>query len=160
MEQAKCVINILAFHKMMTKKKRDGWMGKGSRFLLGLALLAGIFSGCRACEQEERIADMEYTVLRPEEVPEELANKIEHVKEEEFQLSYDDGEYLYMAKGYGKRNSSGFQISVKDVYITEHNLVLDTEITGPKEGQDVVEKKTTPYIVVKMETIEKQVVFE
>lgn len=135
-------------------------MGKGSKILLGIMILAGLFSGCSACEKEKKLADMEYTVLRPEDVPEELANKIENVKGKEFQLSYDDGEYLYMAKGYGKRNTSGFQVSVKDVYVTEHNLVLDTEISGPKEGQEVVEKKTTPYIVVKMETIEKQVVFE
>ena len=44
--------------------------------------------------------------------------------------------------------------------MTEHTLVFDTEITGPKEGQDVIEKATTPYVVVKMEAMDKQVVFK
>ena len=93
-------------------------------------------------------------------MPQELADEIKNLKDKEFQLSYEDGEYLYVAKGYGKRNSSGFNISVKEMYVTEHTLVFDTEITGPKEGQDVIEKATTPYVVVKMEAMDKQVVFK
>ena len=128
--------------------------------LLVVGCLQGVLQGCSAYTQEDKIADVEYTVMCPEDVPKELADEIQNVKGKEFQLSYEDGEYLYVAKGYGKRNSNGFNISVKDVYATEHTLVFDTEITGPKEGQDVIEKETTPYVVVKMEMMEKQVVFK
>ena len=75
--------------------------------------------------------------------------KIDQVKTEEFQLTYDDGQYLYLAKGYGTRESSGYNISVKDLYLTEHTIVFETRISGPTEGEDVSRRETTPYIVVK-----------
>ena len=128
--------------------------------LLVVGCLLGMLQGCSAYEKEKKISDVEYTVMCPEDVPQELADEIKNLKYKEFQLSYEDGEYLYVAKGYGKRNSSGFNISVKEMYVTEHTLVFDTEITGPKEGQDVSEKATTPYVVVKMEAMDKQVVFK
>ena len=115
--------------------------------------------GCTLCEEEEKLRDVDYTVVCPEDVPQELGDEIAGVKAQEFQISYDDGEYLYIARGYGSRNTSGYNISVKDMYITEHTLVLDTEITGPREGEDVVEKKTMPYIIVKTESMERQIVF-
>ena len=78
---------------------------------------------------------------------------------EEFQLTYDDGQYLYLAKGYGTRESSGYNISVKDLYLTEHTIVFETQISGPTEGEDVSRRETTPYIVVKTEILDGQVVF-
>ncbi|MDD6195146.1 MAG: protease complex subunit PrcB family protein [Lachnospiraceae bacterium] len=134
-------------------------MKKKGLFLLIVLGCAAFLQGCNLFEEEEKLRDVDYTVVCPEDVPQELGDEITNVKGKEFQLSYDDGEYLYIARGYGSRNTSGYNISVKDMYITEHTLVLDTEITGPREGEDVVDKKTTPYIVVKTEPMEKQIVF-
>ena len=130
---------------------------------LFLAIIYGcavLIQGCSLAREEEKLREVDYTVVCPEDVPQELGDEIQNVKDKEFQLSYDDGEYLYIARGYGSRNTSGYNISVKDMYITEHTLVLDTEITGPGEGEDVVDKKTTPYIVVKTEPMERQIVFQ
>lgn len=135
-------------------------MKKRGMFLAAALMCALWTQGCEPFEKEEKLRDVDYTVICPEDVPQELADEITNVKEKEFQLSYDDGEYLYVARGYGSRDTSGYNISVKDMYITEHTLVLDTEITGPREGEDVVDKKTTPYIVVKTEPMDKQIVFE
>lgn len=134
-------------------------MKKRGLFLLIVLGCTVLLQGCNLFEEEEKLRDVDYTVVCPEDVPQELGDEITNVKGQEFQLSYDDGEYLYIARGYGSRNTSGYNISVKDMYITEHTLVLDTEITGPREGEDVVDKKTTPYIVVKTEPMEKQIVF-
>lgn len=128
--------------------------------LLLAAVLFLSFSGCELVEQEEKIGDVDYTVLCPDEVPKDLAEEIEKVRGKEFQLSYDDGEYLYIAKGYGTKKSSGYNILVKEMYLTEHALVLHTDIEGPKEGEDVVKKETMPYIVVKTELVDKQVLYE
>ena len=86
--------------------------------------------------------------------------KLRDVEDEEFQLTYDDGAYLYMAKGYGTRESSGYNISVQQVYLTEHTIVFETQITGPAEGTDAANKETTPYIVIKTERLDGQVIFE
>ena len=89
-----------------------------------------------------------------------IAGKDRSVKREESQLTYADGQYLYLAKGYGTRESSGYNISVKDLYLTEHTIVFETQISGPTEGEDVSRRETTPYIVVKTEILDGQVVFQ
>lgn len=116
-------------------------------------------SGCSLQTKEKKLRDVEYTVLGTDHIPQELREKIDQVKTEEFQLTYDDGQYLYLAKGYGTRESSGYNISVKDLYLTEHTIVFETQISGPTEGEDVSRRETTPYIVVKMEILDGQVVF-
>lgn len=132
------------------------------KLAIGMFILCmlNFLQGCAPFEEEAKLRDVDFTVVSDAEMPKELAEEIQNVKGKEFQLSYDDGEYLYIAKGYGSRNTSGYSICVKDMYITEHTLVVDTEITGPREGEDVAKKETTPYIVVKTETMEKQIIFQ
>ncbi len=127
---------------------------------VALLLLVVFLQGCSVVEEEEKLRALEYTVVSPDDIPEDLANEIQNVKDKEFQLSYDDGEYLYIAKGYGARNTSGYNVTVKEVYLTEHTLVFDTEITGPREGEDVADKKTMPFIVVKTETMDRQIIYK
>jgi uncharacterized protein (DUF2249 family) len=55
-------------------------------------------SGCSLQTKEKKLRDVEYTVLGTDHIPQELREKIDQVKTEEFQLTYDDGQYLYLAK--------------------------------------------------------------
>ena len=128
-----------------------------THFLLPLSLADG--KRMQFTDQGKETAGCGYTVLGTDHIPQELREKIDQVKTEEFQLTYDDGQYLYLAKGYGTRESSGYNISVKDLYLTEHTIVFETQISGPTEGEDVSRRETTPYIVVKTEILDGQVVF-
>lgn len=128
--------------------------------ILGCVLLLLCMTGCALQTKEKKLRDVEYTVVGAEGVPQELQEEINKIKDEEFQLTYDDGAYLYMAKGYGTRESSGYNISVQQVYLTEHTIVFETQITGPAEGTDAANKETTPYIVIKTERLDGQVIFE
>lgn len=128
--------------------------------ILGCVLLLLCMTGCALQTKEKKLRDVEYTVVGAEDVPQELQEEINKIKDEEFQLTYDDGAYLYMAKGYGTRESSGYNISVQQVYLTEHTIVFETQITGPAEGTDAANKETTPYIVIKTERLDGQVIFE
>ena len=69
-------------------------------------------------------------------------------------------EDLYIAKGYGRQETSGYSIQAKELYLTKDCLVFDTELTGPGEGQKVQETATYPYVVVKTEYMEKNVIFQ
>lgn len=129
-------------------------------FSIAVILTVVLLQGCSIMEEESRLRNLDYTVVCSEDIPEDLANEIQNVKDKEFQLSYDDGEYLYIAKGYGVRNTSGYNVTVKEMYLTEHTLVFDSEISGPREGEDVAEKKTTPYIVVKTENVDCQIIYK
>ena len=64
------------------------------------------------------------------------------------------------AKGYGARPTSGYSIEVKQLYETENAVCIQTELTGPSKEEKIAEKQTYPYIVVKMEWIDKNIVFE
>ena len=93
--------------------------------ILGCVFLLLCMTGCALQTKEKKLRDVEYTVVGAENVPQELQEEINKIKDEEFQLTYDDGAYLYMAKGYGTRESSGYNISVQQVYLTEKHRLQD-----------------------------------
>ena len=61
-------------------------------------------------------------MLEEEAVPEELKQEIEERKEMDFKLTYEDNGKLYIARGYGEKETGGYSISVKDVYLTQNAL--------------------------------------
>lgn len=89
---------------------------KRSVFLLIAVITAFLFSGCRfvRIEEEER-KPVAYTVVEKSDIPEELSRIMEEKKEKEFQLSYETGEDLYLAKGYGRQMSGGYSIQVEEL---------------------------------------------
>ena len=62
--------------------------------------------------------------------------------------------------GYGTRPTSGYSIKVKALYETENAVYIQTELLGPSKEEKITEKQTYPYVVVKMEWIDKNIVFE
>lgn len=120
-----------------------------------------LWGGCGLKNPDmEKLRDMEYTVVPEADVPEELLAAIQEKKEEEFQFIYESGEDLYIAKGYGVQPTSGYSIQARELYLTKDCLVLDTELTGPGEGQKVQETRTYPYIVIRTEYMDKNVIFQ
>ena len=86
------------------------------RIVLTAAVLALLLSGCRfvRVEEEER-KPVDYTVVERRDIPEELSRLMEEKKEKEFQLSYETGEDLYLAKGYGRQMSGGYSIQERSL---------------------------------------------
>ncbi len=133
------------------------------RFFAGLFCFVAVFTLCSCSFTEgktEKIRDMEYTVVKEKEIPDLLMDKIESQKEETMKLTYLEDEYLYIVKGYGKQESGGYSISVKDLYLTENAIYFSTDFHGPKKGEIVTDTPSYPYIVVKLEKIDIPVVFE
>lgn len=131
--------------------------------------IAGILAVCLffaagGCAEKidctEKLRDIEFTVIEKEEIPEELKERIAEQREKGFQISYADQGELYLAKGYGTRPTSGYSIEIKKLYETENAVCIQTELTGPAKEERIVEKQTYPYIVVKMEWIDKNIIFE
>lgn len=134
---------------------------RAKRILVSAAVgLCLWLSACSFPTEEKKIRDVDYTVTSKEDLPEELWKQIQESREEEFRLSYNDGEYLYIVRGYGIQPSTGYNITVEDLYLTEHSLVFDTKITGPAEGEEKSEKQTMPYIVVKTEAMDCQITYK
>lgn len=127
--------------------------------LLVLAV-GSLLTGCVIRQGREKIADLEYTVVRPADLPETLASQIEAKKEAEFTLTYSDNEFLYIARGYGEQETGGYSIQVKACYLAENAICVSTVLTGPSPGEQVSTAPSYPYLVLKTELREEQVVFE
>ena len=108
--------------------------------------------------------NVEYTVVASKDIPEEMLEQIEAEKEKEFTLTYKDDAYLYIAKGYGRIENCGCDISVLGLVAQEEVLRLKTEITGQtteSKGQGQDESRVSyPYIVIKTEKTDCAVVSE
>ncbi len=139
------------------------------RILFGMILAAVIacLTGCsgKTKDGNEKIKDIEFTVLGEENVPEELKQIIEEKKEKEFKVTYQDGDFLYICIGYGKQETGGYSITVNEMYLTANAIYVDTNLIGPdpenRELYHAQEKDgaSYPYVVLKMQYLDKSVVF-
>ena len=93
---------------------------------------------------------VEYTVVLEKELPEEILNLIEQKKEHDFQMTYQDGEDLYLIRGYGKQDKGGYSIQVEEVYMGASAIVVKTNLIGPPRGEEAVLEPSYPYIVLKI----------
>ena len=91
---------------------------------------------------------------------ENIKKNLEEKKINPFQMTYQDGTYLYMAVGYGEQKTGGYSILVKKMTETKDKIFLNTELRGPSKEETVLEKPSFPYVVIKIENISKEVVFE
>lgn len=124
-------------------------------------ILLSLITGCSAEKlSTEKLRDIEFTVVDEENIPEELEEMIEEREEKPFKLTYADNGALYIAVGYGEQPTSGYSIEVKELYETENAIYIHTNLIGPAKDEKIVERKTYPYLVVKLEFIDKNVVFE
>lgn len=136
-------------------------MKKRCVYILSMLFLFLLLTACSAGKDSgEKLRDTSFTVVSPGEVPEELRDLIEEKKEEEFRLTYGDKGYLYLARGYGRRDTSGYSVEVEECYETENTIQIKTGLMGPPREEEIVQKSTYPYVVVKIEYTEKNVVFE
>ena len=119
-----------------------------------------LLGGCGSDAGEEKVKDLEFTVVEEKSIPGELAKLIEEKKLNEFRLTYTDDESLYLVIGFGEQETGGYSISVNECYLTETSIVFDTTLLGPSKDETVQQKASYPYIVVKTEKREEPVIFK
>jgi len=128
--------------------------------ILCVSLLC-LVAGCSAEKlRTEKLRDIEFTVVDEDNIPKELEEMIDEKEDKPFKLTYADRGELYIAVGYGEQPTSGYSIEVTDLYETENAIYIRTNLIGPAKDEKIVERETEPYIVVKLEFIDKNVVFE
>lgn len=141
---------------------KDGSMG--CRLLLFAAcigILAFLLScGCGIEKTDgTKVSDLEYEMTEEENVPKELAAKIEEKKEADFKLTYESGDDLYIARGYGEQETGGYSIQILELYLTQNAAVFDTNLIGPSKDDAKNTSPSYPYIVVRVKNPKKNVIF-
>ena len=115
---------------MKSKKSRKKWF-LSLMAVMGI-FLAGVYAvACSGEKQAEKLRDLEFAVIGPDETPQELAQIIEEKKNDSFRLTYTSGNDLYIAAGYGKQETGGYSITVPELYLTDNSIIVKTELKGP-----------------------------
>ena len=135
---------------------------KKASVLLGVIWWSLLFlSGCNFIRiEEEPRKPLEYSIVKNEDLPAELAALIQEKKANEFQLTYQSEKDLFLIKGYGQQMSGGYSISVEELGVTSQAVFFRTQLIGPSDGKAVLSPPSYPYIVVKMEYQKEPVIFE
>nr|WP_207750957.1 protease complex subunit PrcB family protein [Mediterraneibacter glycyrrhizinilyticus] len=120
-----------------------------------------MLAGCVTRTQKtQKIRDLEFTVLDKDAAPEELKLLIEENKAKPFKLTYADQGSLYIAEGYGAQLTTGYSVEVNGLYETEDAVYIHTNLLGPEKGEETKEITTFPYVVVQLEDVGKNVIFD
>lgn len=119
-----------------------------------------VFTGCVLFEEKLNERSVDYTIITQNDVPEELKQQIESEKNGVMKITYKDDEFLYIVKGYGTQKYGGYSIKMKQLYVKDKAIYIDTQLVEPQEGEIVSKEKSEPYIIVKTEKCELPVVFK
>lgn len=126
-----------------------------------LCICTFLLAGCSVTKTDkDKIRDIEFTVVDVQDIPEELAAQIEEAKAEPFRLTYGDNGYLYIARGYGTKDTSGYSVEVPECYETSNAICMESSLIGPDKAEKVLKKPTYPYAVIKLEYSDKDVIFD
>lgn len=119
-----------------------------------------IFLSCKITKTSpKKVADLDYTVVEDQDVPDELMKIINDKKKNNLRLTYTTKDYIYIVAGYGTQPTSGYSIKLNQLYLGENSIYLDSNLIGPTKGEEVTDKPTYPYIVIKIEKRDEPVVF-
>lgn len=108
----------------------------------------------------KKIRDLEFSVIAEDKLPEELLASINEKKAQSFKMTFQDQGFLYICVGYGEQDTAGYSVTINALYETENAVYMDTNLIGPGPEEKGQNTQTYPYVVVKMENIDKPVVFD
>lgn len=127
------------------------------------ALVVLLCMGVIACgtkqDPMEKIRDLDFSVIAEDKLPEELLDMIEEKKTNNFKMTFQDQGFVYICVGYGEQETGGYSIAVNELYETSNAVYIDTNLIGPGVEDKGKASPSYPYVVVKMEYIDKPVVF-
>lgn len=137
---------------------------KKRKYSLCLVLVCALLLWSNGCSIEKanrtKVRDLDYQIVVTEEIPEELMVQIEEKKAADFKLSFETPDSVYIVRGYGEQATGGYSICVRELYLSTNAVFFSTELIGPRKGETVNKSPSFPYIVIKTERTEKNVVFE
>ncbi len=116
--------------------------------------------GCTTTKKIDKIAEIEYCIIKEEDQPIEVQELIEQNKETAMKLSYTDQGKEYVIIGYGRKDTSGYSVEIRELYEAENTIYIDTNLLGPSTNEEIATVATYPYIVIQIAENEKPIVYD
>ena len=137
-------------------------MKKCKYLIFFFVLLAVMLSACSAADTgaESERKEVDFTVMDPRRLPEELAGLIEENKQNEIRMTYTDGTALYLIRGYGEQKTGGYSIEGAGCTEDAETVYFDTRLLGPSGQEKLPKEPSYPYLVVKVELRDKEVLIQ
>lgn len=107
-----------------------------------------------------KVKDLDFTVVEEADVPEALLTLINKKKNNAFCLTYKSEDAYYICQGFGTQTTSGYSISVEELFLGTNAIYIKNTLLGPGKDELVTQNATHPFIVVKIELMDYNVVFE
>lgn len=134
--------------------------GKRAIAILMCVILAAYINGCNVENiDREKIRDLEYEVLEEEKIPEEVYEQVIADMDEFCRKAYVCSDVLYIVVCYGAQPTEGYSIEVDYLYESSNAVLVETTLKGPSGMDKVAEVISYPYVVLKVENVDKTVVF-
>lgn len=140
---------------MRTKTGQSGNCPRPGWWLLGM--LAFLLAGCQNASTAGEQKPVDFTVEEARTIPAPLLQAIRENQAGEIRMTFEDGEDLYLIRGYGEQKTGGYSIAVDACTEDEEKLYLTTRLIGPKDVEKLPEDASYPYIVVRVAATEKEV---
>ncbi|MDE5864456.1 MAG: protease complex subunit PrcB family protein [Lachnospiraceae bacterium] len=131
-------------------------------FLLAMfaIFLVSVLTGCRIEEtNEEKIKDLDYTICDESKLPDALVDLIQEKRKEPFKLTYRTRDYLYIVVGYGAQDRTDLNVLLTELYLTKNAIFVDTELTAVEDTTLEDNMVSYPWIAVKCELYDVQIIF-
>lgn len=136
---------------------------KGIAAIIIAVLMAFLMAQLSGCSMEdidrEKVRDLEYEMVEEEYIPEEIYQELITDKEDFNRKAYICSDQLYIVVCYGAQPTEGYTIDVDQLYESSNAIIVETTLKGPSRQEKVAEVISYPYIVLKVECIDKTVVF-
>lgn len=133
---------------------------KKTVFLILFVLLLAL-TGCGMGEKPiVKIRDLDFTVLKEDDIPKPLMDVIAKNRETEMKLSYQYQGQLYIARGFGTQTTGGYSIAAEQCYLGEDGIHVKFKLIGPSKDKKPKEEPSYPCIVIKTEDLDKEIIFE
>ncbi len=130
-------------------------------FLSFFLLLMLTLSGCGKKEGEiTKVKDLDYTVVEEADLPDPLLELINKKKNNPFCFTYKSDSACYICQGFGTQETSGYSITVEELFLGTNAVYIKNTLLGPGNDELVIQTATHPFIVVKVEMTDYNVVFQ
>lgn len=128
--------------------------------VLVLCIVPFLLSACVSRrEAPAQMRQVEFSAADKGDLPPVLENMIHEKEKKPFRITYRDKGILYIAEGYGRQPTTGYHVEVQKLYATETEICFRSQLEGPKENEETEETPSYPYIVIKLQENEKEVLF-